>query len=590
MKKREKPGIFITLLMFFLITPLLIIVPSGKSNAQIWEPEGINMPGGWNSWNNPPLNNLALASSTQVPGGRVIKFSTGIQRWQTIFSVAETGADIVGGSYAWLFTSGPTGNPWGNKWANVTVVMDTLQLYTKEGSSDNQITVVNGKWYTMNFEDAGYNDTRAVFMETSAEPVLLATISQPGTVNPGVPVTVTLTLSATPSAEEIFYLRFSADTWASSTAIPFIMTGNTGTAQIPGQPADTTVSYYAFSSTAEGLNDLYDLYTIRMNNNNGTNYNYTVTNPSPVITFANLQSPPSGLIESGQSFLVTGHVLIPGITGQPTPAPGLEAWVGWSGTNTNPNTWTNWIAAAYSAPSSFFDVFLANLGSALTAEGTWYYATRYRYNGGDYVYGGYSSGGGGFWDGINNFPGILTILPPSVPVNRSIQNYSVEPEMSVCFDATQTITVAGGDTYFKVLAEGSAILIAGQKILLLPGTGVAPGGYFRAYIAPGGPYCNAPAKSVAVNQIEDRAGFGNHPSASPFIYPNPASSTITLVWNPLQENSSFNLVTIHGRVIMTETLPMSKEHRIDLSGLEPGIYIVKLVTGDKVYTTKLIKH
>lgn len=589
MKKREKSGIFTTFLVIFMITPLLILVPSGKSNAQIWEPEGINMPGGWNSWTNPPLNNLALASSTQVAGGRVIKFSAGIQRWQTIFSVAESGADIVGGSYSWLFTSGPTGNPWGNKWANVTVAMNTLQTYTKEGSSDNQITVVNGKWYTMNFEDAGYMDTRAIFMETTAEPVLLTTVSQPGTVNPGEAVIITLTLNTVPSAEEVFYLRYSADAWATSTAIPFNMTGNTGTAQIPGQPADTTVSYYAFSSVISGLTDLFDLYTIRLNNNNGTNYNYTVTNPAPVITFANLQSPPSGVIESGQSFQVTGHVLIPGITGQPIPAPGLEAWVGWSGANTHPNTWTNWTTASYSAPSSFFDVFMANLGSVLTSEGTWYYATRFRYNGGDYVYGGFSTGGGGFWDGINQVSGILTILPPSVPVNRTIQNYSVEPEMSVCFDATQTITVAGGDSYFKVLAGGSTNLIAGERILLLPGTGVAAGGYLHAWIAPGGPYCNAPGKSAASTYFDgDNEPAFNH-SPAPVLYPNPASSTLTLRWDPLQENFTLTIFSVHGQWMMTETLTGAGDHRINLTVLKPGLYIIKIVSGEKLYTTKLIK-
>jgi len=103
---------------------------SFEVNAQIWEPEGLNMPGGWNGWINPPANNLALASYTQVVGGRITKIQAGVPRWQTIFSVAASGADVVGGSYEWLFTSGPTDPPYNNKWAGITVSMNLLQNYS----------------------------------------------------------------------------------------------------------------------------------------------------------------------------------------------------------------------------------------------------------------------------------------------------------------------------------------------------------------------------------------------------------------------------------------------------------------------------
>ena len=65
--------------------------------AQIYAPEGLNMPGTWNGWTNPPTNNLAIASSTQVTGGRVTKITTGTARYQTIFSAAASGADFTGG-------------------------------------------------------------------------------------------------------------------------------------------------------------------------------------------------------------------------------------------------------------------------------------------------------------------------------------------------------------------------------------------------------------------------------------------------------------------------------------------------------------
>ncbi|HMM12941.1 MAG TPA: hypothetical protein PKE03_12670, partial [Bacteroidales bacterium] len=131
-----------------LVWLLIGLFAIGRLSAQIWEPEGLNLPGQWNNWQNPPVNNLALASSTQVQGGRVVKINQGTVRWQTIFSVAATGADLVGGTHNWLFTSGPVTNPWGNKWAGVNVQMNTLQDYTFNTGADNSVTLTNGKWYT----------------------------------------------------------------------------------------------------------------------------------------------------------------------------------------------------------------------------------------------------------------------------------------------------------------------------------------------------------------------------------------------------------------------------------------------------------
>jgi len=405
--------------LFFTVMALIvagILLPGQSSQAQIYEPEGLNMPGAWNSWTNPP-SNLALASYTQVVGGRVTKISTGTARWQTIFSVAATGGDLTGGSYEWLFTSGSSSNYYQNKWAGVTITMNTLQLYTKEGSANNSITLVNGKWYTMNFEDLGYVSSRAIFMETSASPVTITSVSVPPSVLAGASATINVVLSGAKSAEENIFLRYSIDNWATSLVVPVAITGNNGTATIPGQVASTVVSYYVFSTTLATVTADYDLVTIKLNNNSGTNYSYTVTAAPPAITWANLQWPESGLIQLGGDFDVYGQAYIAGVTGQPTPAPGLQAWVGYSTTNTDPSTWTNWVPATYSAPAGGNDEFKANIGTVITSAGTYYYATRFKLNSDPYVYGGFSLTGGGFWDGTGNISGTLTVSvtpPPAI--------------------------------------------------------------------------------------------------------------------------------------------------------------------------------
>ncbi len=114
----------------------------------------------------------------------------------------------------------------------------------------------------------------------------------------------------------------------------------------------------------------FDLVTIKLNNNSGTNYSYTVLPAPPVIAWANLQYPGVGNITVGSAFLVYGQAFIPGVTGQATPAPGLQAWVGYSTTNTDPSTWTNWIAAPYNAPAGSNDEFMADLGAVISSAGT----------------------------------------------------------------------------------------------------------------------------------------------------------------------------------------------------------------------------
>jgi hypothetical protein len=399
------------MLLNFILMAFMLTISQKEAQSQIYEPEGLNMPGNWCGWENPPVNNPAFGNPNQVPNGRLVKITTGQARWQTIISTTMPGLDVGGGTYYFRFTSGPvTGNIWQNMWMNTNVVMNTLQLYTMGFVSDNYIVLEDNKYYTLNWEDQGYVDTRAIFMVTSASPVDITEVSVPADVYENLPTIIDVETSTTPAPEEIVYVRYTTDNWATSAAVVAAMTGNTGEASIPGQPINTVVSYYALTSTISGLTADYDLCTIKFNNNGGPNYSYTIgTAPEPEITWANLQWPGSGAIETGGAFNVYGQAYIEGITGQATPAPGLNAWIGYSTADTDPATWTNWISATYNVPVGNNDEFMADLGAAITSAGTYYYATRFQYNDDPWVYGGFS---GGFWDGVNNVSGVLTVTDP----------------------------------------------------------------------------------------------------------------------------------------------------------------------------------
>ena len=619
--KRNVLGL--SLLSILIMTGILL--PVSNSQAQIWEPEGLNMPGLWNTWINPPTNNLALASYTQVTGGRVTKISAGTLRWQTIFSVAATGGDVVGGAYPWLFTSGPASGPFNNKWANVTVIMNTLQQYTYNNGPDNTITVTDGKWYTMNWQDNGYADAQAIFMETSAQPVDIVSVSVPVDVLPSIPAPVDITISATASAEERFFIRYSADNWTTSVALPLTMAGITGTVSIPGQPAGTVVSYYAFSSTVTSPASDYDMQTIKLNNNSGTNYTYTVSTPPPVIAWANLQWPGSGEITLGGAFDVFGQAYIAGQTGGTPPAAGLQAWIGYSADNTDPSTWTNWIAAPYNAPASGNDEFKGDLGAAITTTGTWYYATRFQLNADPYVYGGFSATGGGFWDGTANLSGTLTVTepPPSItwanlqyPANGNINpgaDFEVFGQVFIAgqtggtppaaglqawvgFSATNTDPAtwtewvaapynapAGNNDEFKANI-GPFILVAGTYYYATRFQKDTEAYVYGGYSATGGGFWDG-VNNVS-GMLDVMTGMPEGAGNAFRIYPNPTGGPLYL---DMTGAGTVLVTDAVGKMLMQKQVSPGKQV-IDISAFNNGLYHLQIVTGDQTMHSTVVKR
>ncbi|HPI29908.1 MAG TPA: cohesin domain-containing protein, partial [Bacteroidales bacterium] len=79
------------------------------------------------------------------------------------------------------------------------------------------------------------------------------------------------------------------------------------------------------------------------------------------------------------------------------------------------------------------DEYQANIGLPLS-PGTYYYASRFQLGSGTYHYGGYNAGGGGFWDGLSNVSGILTVTAaPTVTLQTTSApagNVSVDISMT----------------------------------------------------------------------------------------------------------------------------------------------------------------
>lgn len=156
--------------------------------------------------------------------------------------------------------------------------------------------------------------------------------------------------------------------------------------------------------------------------------------PTVAIDWANLQWPSNGTINQGDNFSVYARTYIAGITSQAGATPGLQCWIGYSSTNTDPSTWTNWVPAYYNLDESNNDEFMANIGTAITSSGVYYYASRWKYSAGQYYYGGLNDG---FWDGTTHPSGVLTVNEK--PTISDVQQNPLSPAPTQNVDISATI-------------------------------------------------------------------------------------------------------------------------------------------------------
>jgi hypothetical protein len=170
------------------------------------------------------------------------------------------------------------------------------------------------------------------------------------------------------------------------------------------------------------------------------------------LKWINLQWPPTATIAVGGSVVVYFRCYEAGVTEAAGPGTGITSWIGYSTSDTPPNTWSNWIPATFNVQSDNNDEFKATLGPTLPA-GLYYFASRFKYNTGPYQYGGFNTGGGGPWDGVSNVSGILSVGKSlaTLTIGNTLQGYDGKAKQ------VSVSTTPAGLTY-QVTYNGSAAL------------------------------------------------------------------------------------------------------------------------------------
>ncbi len=181
----------------------------------------------------------------------------------------------------------------------------------------------------------------------------------------------------------------------------------------------------------------------------------------------------------------------------------------------------------------------------------------------------------------------VTGVPASVFVTGIVGSGQTE-----CYDAIQTIAVAGGSETFIVENGGRAIMIAGQGIYYHPGTQVEPGGYMSGLIASAGPWCGAKSASKVTAPSEEAGDYPASGRSFFTIYPNPTNGGFSLELRGVEGTAELRveLYGLYGERLMTATGSGERKYDFTLEGKPCGVYFIRVITGKHTGTGKIIKQ
>lgn len=277
---------------------------------------------------------------------------------------------------------------------------------------------------------------------------------------------------------------------------------------------------------------------------NSTTDNRILTVNSLLVDWCNVQYPTSGTITAGDAYNVYAKVYLGGVTNAGSPGAGITAWIGYSTSNTNPNTWTNWVPATFNADQGNDDEYVANIGTGLT-PGTYYYASRFQRTGStEYRYGDIN----GIWDTtadngvltVNAATPVVTAASPTGTYNTAF-SYNV-----VATNAPTSYAVASG-----TLPTGLGL---NTTTGLISGTPTQVGTFAVGVTATNGGGTSAAATiTITIGQASQTITFGTLASKvygdAAFALTATASSGLTVSYsssNTAVATVSGNTVTIVG--------------------------------------------
>ena len=162
------------------------------------------------------------------------------------------------------------------------------------------------------------------------------------------------------------------------------------------------------------------------------------------------------------------------------------------------------------------------------------------------------------------------------------------PTLTATYNGTVTTLTSSAATGNQFYFNGVLIAGATGQTYVVNGSPTTYGPYTVVVTNSFG--CASPA-SVATVVTTTRAGIAG---ASLLVYPNPTpTGQLTLELSGFRSTTQLAVLDALGRVVRAETLPATTgvvRHALDLSGLAPGVYLLRLSNADGVETRRLVRE
>lgn len=200
------------------------------------------------------------------------------------------------------------------------------------------------------------------------------------------------------------------------------------------------------------------------------------------------------------------------------------------------------------------------------------------------------------------------------PYNRLNENNTQNVSGKVAYKAANSITFAGNGNGFNIKNGAKVNAKSGNKITFLPGFRVENGAEFTASI-----------ETISLNQqslknantysrkaidytkpleyggkLYDYSSMNSEieipKEVTPFsfsVYPNPTDNFINILINPaydiINNKSEYKIYNTQGQVLQNEIIDKS-QFFVDLSHINSGIYFIKIINNDNIFTKRIIKN
>jgi hypothetical protein len=181
-----------------------------------------------------------------------------------------------------------------------------------------------------------------------------------------------------------------------------------------------------------------------------------------------------------------------------------------------------------------------------------------------------------------------------VPSITALSGITLNSDTTTCYNATDSITIAGNGTTVSFESGSSVTLISGKSIRFLPGFNSAEGSFMSASITTNNTFCNSQSGSIVEQPQEKSVTEETIPEDHPKeiagvnsikVFPNPNTGNFT-VQTSVEGESRLTVTSLSGQMVYG-SVGFTENIRVQLTGLSKGIYLCRIQNKQEVQVRKI---